>query len=170
MKLTISSPESRLLPAAKQLYFDSFPPEERRPWTDIANGEGPTLQMVFADGEFAGFITSWDLGNWIYIEHFAIMPGLRGGGIGAKAIAALKETSAKPLLLEAEPVSDDNPMASRRIGFYLRNGFHLIDYDYIQPPYAPGLPPVPLRLMCTDAETDGATAEKTLHKAVYKTI
>lgn len=170
MTLTIEAPKPSLLSLAEQLYTDSFPPEERRPWDDIANGNGPELHMVFADGKFAGFVTTWDLGSWTYIEHFAIMPDRRGGGIGAMALSVLKEMNCRPLLLEAEPPCEENPMAARRIEFYRRNGFFLLDYDYIQPPYAPGLTSVPLRLMCTEAATDATAAETALHTRVYKAI
>lgn len=170
MNISVKAPETSLLRTAEQLYLDSFPPEERRPWTDIADGHGPELHMIFADGDFAGFVTTWDLGTWTYIEHFAIMPERRGGGIGALVLTALKNMDSRPLLLEAEPSCESNPMATRRIEFYRRNGFHLLDYNYIQPPYTAGLPPVPLRLMCTDADADARAAENALHTRVYKTV
>lgn len=170
MNLSLRNPAPEFLDAAEQLYLESFPPEERRPWGDIVSGPaGPELRLIFRDGAFAGIITTWDLGTWTYVEHFAIMPYMRGGGIGGLVLERLAGMDEKPLLLEVERPGDGNPMASRRIEFYRRNGFALLDYDYIQPPYAPGLPEVPLRLMCTDPATDAETATRALHTQVYGT-
>lgn len=159
------------LAEAESLYLDAFPPEERRPWSTIvapASQAGPRLMFVSDGGDtFAGFVTLWDFGAFVYIEHFAIDPSIRGRGTGARVLARLADMAGRPLVLEAEPVADDNPMAARRIGFYQRNGFALLGHDYVQPPYQPGLPPVPLRLMSTDAAIDAAAVERTLHSEVY---
>ncbi|MDE6854772.1 MAG: GNAT family N-acetyltransferase [Muribaculaceae bacterium] len=161
------------LSKAERLYLDVFPPEERRPWTDIAAprlSDGPRLLFVASGagvGDFAGFVTLWDFGTFVYIEHFAIESSLRGHGTGAQVLALLRDMLARPIVLEAEPVSDDNPMAARRIAFYCRNGFALLDHDYVQPPYQAGLPSVPLRLMSTDAGISPAEVERVLHKRVY---
>lgn len=159
------------LTEAESLYLDAFPPEERRPWSSIvapASQAGPRLIFV-ADGghTFAGFVTLWDFGTFVYIEHFAIAPSIRGRGTGARVLARLADMVGRPFVLEAEPVADDNPMAARRIGFYQRNGFSLLDHDYVQPPYQSGLPSVPLRLMSTDPTIDAAAVERTLHSEVY---
>lgn len=168
MNLSLRTPAPEFLSAAEKLYLESFPPEERRPWADIVGGHScPALRLIFRDNAFAGIITTWDLGAWTYVEHFAIMPAMRGGGIGGLVLERLAGMDEKPLLLEVERPEDGNPMAPRRIEFYRRNGFALLDYDYIQPPYAPGLPEVPLRLMCTDPATDAEAATRALHTQVY---
>ena len=168
--IALSEPSAPELEQIRQLYFDSFPPEERRPWESLVAPEddGPILRTVQHDGVFAGMISYWDFGAFAYVEHFAILPSLRGGGTGAKTLAALKDALVKPIVLEVEPPCEDNPMAARRIGFYHRNGFETLDYDYIQPPYAPGLPSVPLILMSTDPAIDAAQAARTLIQKVYK--
>ena len=119
-------------------------------------------------GHYAGFISYWQFDTFAYIEHFAVNPAARGGGIGACALREFKAMSGLPVVLEVErPGSND--MADRRIAFYRRNGFHTIDsYDYIQPPYAPGLPEVPLLLMCDRPDRiDPAHVDATLRGEVY---
>ncbi|MDE5662369.1 MAG: GNAT family N-acetyltransferase [Muribaculaceae bacterium] len=154
---------------ARRLYMESFPPEERRPWEGIVNPEseyGPDLCHL-TDGEsYAGFMTLWDFGTFRYLEHFATMPELRGRGIGCMWMKKLIESSSSPVVLEVERPGD-NDMAERRIGFYRRCGMYLLDYDYIQPPYAPGLPEVPLLLMSSDPALDPAAVAATLHREVY---
>lgn len=159
--------------AAERLYTDAFPPEERRPWSDILNpasAMGPYAEAIIVDGAFAGFVTTWDLGRWIYVEHLAVDPSRRGGGTGSGLLRLLRDRSAKPIVLEVEPPAADNPMAERRIGFYARNGFSVLDYDYIQPPYSPELSSLPLLLMSTDPADDAAGIALALHKEVYKVV
>lgn len=159
--------------AAGRLYTDSFPPEERRPWGEIlspASSQGPHAEAIIVDDAFAGLVTTWDLGRWIYVEHLAVDPSLRGRGTGAALLSLLRSRSGRPVVLEVEPPAADNPMAERRIGFYARNGFSVLDYDYIQPPYSPGLPSVPLLLMSTDPDDDAAGIARALHREVYKVL
>ena len=58
-------------------------------------------------------------------------------------------------------------MAPRRIGFYRRNGFRLLEADYIQPPYAEDLPSLPLKLMSRGELPDIDRVISTLHQRVY---
>lgn len=157
------------LSSAEALYIRSFPPEERRPWRQIADTASlPTLYGIYVDGtSFAGFITVWCFDRYAYVEHFAVDPSRRGGGIGADALAALRHKLGVPVVLEVEPPDHSDPMAARRIAFYQRCGFSLLDYPYIQPPYAPGLPSVPLRLMTTDPSLGPSDITATLHSKVY---
>ncbi len=121
--------QSRLL---ADIYTESFPPEERRP-TDhffrLADTPGaPFRILVICDdaGHYAGFISYWQFDTFAYIEHFAVNPAARGGGIGACALQEFRAMSGLPVVLEVErPGSND--MADRRIAFYRRNGFHTIE-------------------------------------------
>lgn len=155
--------------SAEVLYISSFPPEERRPWSQIADAASEPCLYGLYTGEyiFAGIITVWKFNDFAYVEHFAVDPTKRGGGIGAQAIGELKHMLQLPVVLEVEPLDHPDPMASRRITFYERCGFTLLDYPYIQPPYAPGLPSVPLCLMTTDTGLDPSEISRTLHSKVY---
>ena len=158
--------------ALEKLYTESFPPAERRAWEAVASPADagcPLLRGVYSadGGRLLGLLSTWDFGDFRYVEHFAVFPELRGAGAGAKALAALAAESPAPVVLEVEPPCADNPMASRRIDFYRRNGFVLLDHDYMQPPYSPGLPWLSLRLMSTKSDTDAAAVERILHRRVY---
>lgn len=157
----------------RHLYETSFPPEERRPWEalrDIINdGTGPQLFVIETDGRAAGFITAWSLadGGMTYVEHFAVDGSMRGSGIGGAAIELLAQKMGR-IILEVEP-EGTTPEASRRIDFYSRHGFRLRpEIDYIQPPYAPGLPPVRLSIMTAgDESADMDTVIAELKRRVY---
>lgn len=159
----------------KKLYYNSFPPEERRAWNDIERRlsveKSPyNIEVILNGGEFAGFISWWQFADFCYVEHFAIEPAMRGMKIGARAISQFIENRTNPIVLEVE-LPESGEMARRRIEFYLRNGFVAhSDFDYIQPSYGEGLPLVPMMLM-----TAGASANvnlkhisQQLHEVVYR--
>lgn len=163
---------SKQIDTVRDIYMDSFPPEERRPWHDIIDkldtiGSPFSLTLILVKGKTAGFITSWDFGDFVYIEHFAMHPSGRGGGIGAKALKRFCRQAGKPVFLEVEPPALGN-MAQRRIKFYERNGFiPFYDFKYIQPPYAEGLPEVELVLMGTSHDVPLEEVKHKLHTIVY---
>lgn len=162
---------SASIPAGMEaLYIESFPPEERRPWSNILhladNDPRFTFHVISHDGIPAGLITIWNLGLARYVEHFAISPSMRGRGIGREAISKVITASGAPVVLEVEPASSGE-LARRRISFYTRAGLTAHHtFSYIQPPYAPGLPEVPLTLM-TSAPLPLLRLSSILHKEIY---
>ncbi len=126
---------------------EAFPYEERRDFDDyeiyFKNSHFAPFEIV--DGENAvGFVNLWVLSSFIYIEHIAIDPEIRGGGYGTKAINLVKEKFNKPIILEAEaPLSETQ---IKRIKFYENLGFKLNNYNYFQPSFHKG-EPVPLKLL-----------------------
>lgn len=157
----------------EKLFVDAFPPDERRPLAAQRNNtdnNGRFRCLLATDGNRTptGFITCWDLGLCLYVEHFATDPHMRGTGIGSAILQTLLSQSDKPVLLEVE--HPDTDIARRRIGFYRRNGFELWDdVDYMQPPYAPGQSAVPLLLMATSgiSRADAPDIIDNLHAQVY---
>lgn len=161
------------MPAGLQrLYETSFPVEERRPWNDICkridDGTGNyNIRAIIYCGKFAGFISWWNLSQAVYIEHFAVCPGMRGRGIGLRAMTSFVEEQQRSVILEVEPAGS-NAMADRRIGFYNRCGFiSHPEFDYMQPPYSPSLPSVPLMLMTIGADISLADAAESIRTEVY---
>ena len=174
MTIKIRKPSEKWLNRALNLYLSSFPVEERRPWPGImkpSSPHGPFLKIILVDDgteeRFAGMLTSWHFDDFNYLEQFATAPELRGGGIGAYVLQMLQNLNEFFWVLEVEPVSPDNPMAERRIGFYERNGFTLYDYKYMQPPYRNGLPSIPMRLMANTADMLPRNVAYTLRREVY---
>lgn len=142
---------SEFIAKSIKLYESAFPASERRPteeWIHKINNE-PAFTLYFIVNEkqhFLGFVTLWNFGSFSYIEHFATQGHMRGLGIGGKTIDMLHALEPnKCIILEAEPPED--PTAIRRIEFYKRHGFRLLDYEYTQPPYSPDNVAIPLKLM-----------------------
>lgn len=167
---------SRNISWVKRLYTDAFPIEERRPWDALIDklsdsGSHFHIMAIYSRGHLSGFISWWEMNDFRYIEHFAVDTRLRGSGIGAKAITRFV-TQGSPVILEVEP-ADTGLMAARRINFYKRCGFTPHPgFPYIQPPYAPGLPSMPLMLMTAKAsgrhpDIDLPEAATRIHTLVY---
>ncbi len=158
----------------KEIYFNSFPPEERRSWNSIKillsqNNSPYNIDIILCDGEVAGFISWWQFLDFCYVEHFAIKQSMRGMGIGVKAITQFTTKINTITVLEVE-LPNSGEMAQRRIEFYSRNGFIAHPhFEYIQPSYGAGLPPVPLMLMTanTPSHIDLNSISRQLHNVVY---
>lgn len=151
----------------------SFPVDERRPLDDqraVMDDPDYTVYVSHDEhGKIEGFISVWMLDDIAYVEHFAVAPECRGGGLGSRMLRKTAElTGGKLLCLEVEPPKTD--IARRRIAFYERNGFYLNDYDYEQPAYAPDRAAVPLCIMTCHGGIDRTTFEHlrdTLYRRVY---
>lgn len=171
--LSLQPPTSPLhWSALRDIYMEAFPPEERRTFEDIrskhADPSHPlSVLCIFRDGTVVGMLSWWQLPGFAYIEHFAVSSSLRGGGTGSRALSAFIAAVSIPVVLEVERPGA-NAMADRRIGFYRRNGFvPLSDYDYVQPPYSPSLPAVPLLLMSTNPVLRPDEVASLLYSVVY---
>ena len=122
--------------AALRLYADSFPPHEQREaasQAEILRQNAYHFDLIY-DGEcFVGMLLYWEIGEWLYIEHFCTLPELRGHGYGQRALQLLQEM---PLLLEIDPPGDE--ISLRRKHFYERCGFVENPYPHVHPPYHRG--------------------------------
>lgn len=142
------------------LYESAFPLNERKPReVQLRAMRSPDyFAHVFHEGDQpVGLSCHWVRPEFIYLEHIAIDPALRGRGIGARILSALLSTAVCPVLLEADP--PETEIAIRRIGFYERLGFvQNAHIHHLQPPYRPETGPVPLRLL-----SHPATISETLY-------
>jgi len=132
------------------LYESSFPYEERRSSTELKHSlqrNELTFNVIESDGVVAGFSIVWNLGEFFYLEHFAIKPSMRGGGIGEQVLKIYSETLGSNIILEVEPDSDS--ISHRRIEFYKRCGFSVVSKDYIQPKYEGEGDAMPLWIMAS---------------------
>lgn len=96
---------------------------------------------------------SWENADFIYVEHFCMLPDVRGRGCGAHALELLRARG-KTIILEIDPPVDD--ISRRRKGFYERNGFAANDYDYTHLPYHRGCKGHRLVIMSSPRRIDEA--------------
>lgn len=134
----------------KDLYVNSFPPNERREFDkvkfQILKPENEIFKILLGD-IVVGFISIWNFSDFVFIEHFAVKQELRGQGIGSDVINQITSKINKPFVLEVEPPTEE--FSIKRVNFYKRLGFRLVDKLYMQPSYDGVKPEVELRLMLT---------------------
>lgn len=152
-----------------QNYSTSFPEDERRDEDQFHQlFANPKVQVLVAvDGLLEiGYLILWKLSDCTYLEHFEVFKELRNRGLGSQILHALQKEYPK-IILESEPDFQDS-IAARRIQFYKRNGFHIVEENYIQPPYGQGKRALNLFLMSNFKVQDKKQCIAELHNVVYK--
>ena len=159
-------------PLFEKLLKESFPVAEYRDMRELREVvEKNRLFHIFSiedDARILGFISYWEFERFLYVEHFVIDKSFRGNKYGETAILKFVAQQSKPVVLEVEP--PETEIAVRRINFYKRCDFYLIDKDYMQPPYRKGEDMFRLMLMSTDKDfcTDSFECVRlTIYKEVY---
>lgn len=151
----------------------SFPENEYR----TPSGQKELLQhpeyrlMTESDeqGQMIAFLAAWEFPLFRFIEHLAVDPSVRGGGIGKRLMNKYLSESKKLTILEVELPEDT--LSCRRIRFYERLGFRLNDYDYVQPPLRVGEEDLPLKIMSYPkplAENEFLACKALLYDKVYR--
>ena len=160
------------LEEVRRIYELSFPIDERREFASLVellkSKRNFSLEAICRGDDVIGMLTSWQLNEWRYIEHFAIDASMRGQGVGRSVLKTFLMQQSSPVVLEVEPPVDD--WSVRRVAFYRSLGFELhSNYKYVQPPYGEGLKAIELCLMTYRAplDCDMDTPAHLLYKQVY---
>ena len=161
-----------VLDQVEQTYNEAFPEAERRDFALvrrlIAVEPAFQLRVFYRERTYVGFLSNWQFEGFRYVEHFAIDPSARNGGIGGEALRLFLSLQEDAVVLEVELPEDE--LTRRRVGFYERQGFHLDSQRYIQPPYRSGGPSLELRLMSygfLDLTQRFAEVRDALYQKVY---
>ncbi|MGN6421027.1 MAG: GNAT family N-acetyltransferase [Pseudobacter sp.] len=155
----ITSADHPQMSFIRELYESTFPEEERRDWSQLLQllGEpGMQLSVVMENQQPLGFVIAWKLGSWYYVEHLAIDPAQRGKNYGGRVMEVILEAGHGHVILEVERVHDNN--SQRRISFYEKLGYVIVNLDYHQPPYRKGGAALPMHLMSRPAISDEMAA------------
>lgn len=131
----LTSPSHPLYNRALELYQISFPFHEQREAPSqvaILQDDAYHFELVFDADIFVGIVLYWECSDFIYIEHFCILPEMRNRQYGQKVLALL-QMQQKTLILEIDPPID--AISARRKGFYERCGFVPNPYPHVHPPY-----------------------------------
>lgn len=152
----------------------SFPTEEIRTYEEqralLDDPRYGIWVLHRADGGILGLMAVWEFPEFAFIEHFAVDPAARNGGVGSAMLRTMTARLHTDICLEAEP--PETELASRRIGFYRRGGFFANLYPYMQPSISGGRKPIPLVLMTAGRPISRAEFEDirgVLYREVYKT-
>ena len=150
-----------------EMVFD-FPKAELKPLRAMLRlmdlGQYDPLLITDGEGQPLGYAMAWlpRTRNGALLEYLGVLRGKRNGGLGTHILPLLAQRYGQ-LFGEAEaPDSDDaaeNDLRRRRIAFYERNGFRVLDYDT-------ALFGVHFKSLYRGPETDDRKVEA-LHRSVY---
>lgn len=147
-------------PRAMELYRISFPCHELREEDSQVHIMGHPeyhFDAVYEGTAFIGLMLYWETECFIYVEHFCILPSLRGKKYGQRALELL-ERRGKTVILEIDPPVDE--VSVRRKSFYERCGYRVNPYPHDHPPYHADFAPHRLVVMsCPEPLEEGQYIE-----------
>lgn len=124
-----------VFPKCQSLYEEAFPKNERWAASPIKEDFGSTCYAAYKEGVFIGFISLLCEREVCHLVYFAILPELRGKGLGGEVLEGLKVLVAPmKIMLDVEVPHKGNKDADkrrRRIDFYKRHGFTLTRTTYM---------------------------------------
>jgi ribosomal protein S18 acetylase RimI-like enzyme len=90
----------------------SFPSDEYRTYDEQkALLDNPFYQVYVLKDSYNNFVMAfvavWEFEDFAFIEHFAVNPEYRNGGIGEKILNKLVDMLGKTICLEVEPPEDE---------------------------------------------------------------
>lgn len=167
MKLNLLNKEELTNLYKDEMMFD-FPRAELKPLRAMLRlmdmGQYDPLLVTDDQGVALGYAMIWlpRARNGALLEYLGVLRGKRNGGLGSQVLPLLPARYGQ-LFGEAEaPTSDDpaeNDLRRRRIAFYERNGFRVLDYEC-------ALFGVHFNCLYLGPETDDRKVEA-LHRSVY---
>ena len=149
-------------------YEKTFPEEERRSkdqFLDLAENPDAFVYSINHEDENIGYCVIWELQEFYFLEHFEVFEDFRNQKFGEKILESLQEKFEK-LILETEPDSLSE-IAERRLRFYERNGFSVIEKNYLQPSYGEGKYALNLFLMANFEPENLETLVQEIYSTVY---
>ena len=150
-------------------YEKTFPEDERRSkeqFLDLAENPDVFVFLIKNEDETIGYCVIWELNDFYFLEHFEVFEEFRNQKFGEKILESLQEKFEK-MILETEPDSLSE-IAARRLQFYQRNGFEIVEKNYLQPSYGEGKSSLHLFLMANFEPENVETLIQEIHKIVYE--
>lgn len=135
--IRVTDPNDANLKRLITLYEEAFPASERRKIEQLKRLIEEKDEMFFnaieCDDELCGLFIYWKFEEFYYLEHLAVYPEMRNKKIGQQVLDYIATNLQGLRLLEVEPAESE--MTTRRVNYYRRNGYEVLDCDYIQPSY-----------------------------------
>lgn len=130
MELKSIEREDAHLSRVRQLYQEAFPKVERVPFERLFTlKEKAAVDFIgyYHEAELLGFTYTFHYQDLSWLFYFAVVPSLRGKGIGTSILQQLEEREAgKRLMIDIEDPdqpSENEVQRRKRYDFYLRMGF-----------------------------------------------
>ena len=162
--------EDPQLPQVIVLYQQAFPASERREVNQlkrlIVGQSSMFFHVIEEGGKLAGLFVYWKLADFYYLEHLAVFPEMRNKKIGQQVLDYVAEHLKGVRLLEVEPTEDE--MTTRRVNYYRRNGYEVLDKTYVQPSYHALEDACPLWIMGSEDSPRLAEQVERIKEEVYR--
>ncbi|MFY4774348.1 GNAT family N-acetyltransferase [Metabacillus sp. RGM 3146] len=100
-----------------------FPTEEMKSREHIEALLKERSDIYFKDEGEHHVLMYAELEDFIFVDYLFVSKASRGQGLGGKLLSSLKEKK-KPIILEVEPVDENDEDTAKRLKFYQRQGFH----------------------------------------------
>ncbi|MDR1725660.1 MAG: GNAT family N-acetyltransferase [Bacteroidales bacterium] len=156
---------------AQKLYISAFIPDERREFSQILhllNTDNFKFYIVEDSLKPLAILLLWHLDAFYYIEHLAVEQNIRNNKIGTNIIQYLQNKIFEPIVLEVElPLSIE---AQRRISFYQRLGFTILNNYYLQPPYSTNKNEVEMKIMLYENDTHYSLSFEKIKETIYTMV
>lgn len=152
------------------LFVESFRTDERRDKEkqfELLSNPLYHLETLQNNKKAIAYIAYWNFDDFLYVEHLATAPEMRGQGIGKNILKELIERVNKLTVLEVEKPHDN--IAKRRIQFYKRLGFQVNDYEYFQPSYGKDKNEVPLLFLSNPRQISYIEFDR-IRKTIYREV
>lgn len=129
--------DSALFARAWSIYNGSFVDFERRSLFEqmaVMRLPSYTFRAIMTKGQVVGVLGLWQFEGFSFIEHLAVAPEQRCGGVGRLTMQGVQRTLSSAVVLDVEPFGKSHE-AARRVAFYQRLGFHYCAKTVTLPPY-----------------------------------
>ena len=150
-------------------YSTTFPADECRNLDQFQQlFANPQVEIlgVFRERQFVGYAIIWQLSNFSFMEHFEIFSEFQNQKLGSIFLQHIVQKHPH-LIIETEP-ENLNADAERRIKFYERNMFFILQKDYIQPAYSSEKNALTLWLMANYHPEKLDLVKENIYDVVYR--
>lgn len=151
-----------------QEYKQTFPQNERRndnQFQRLFSEKKVQIRSVFWEENLVGYLILWEFSFGFFLEHLEVFSSYRNQKLGSKILKKL-QSEKKNIFLESEP-ENLCEMAKRRLDFYKRNHFFVLDEHYLQPNYQKNEPPVPMFFLSSFEKIENLNQIK---EEIYKNV
>jgi ribosomal protein S18 acetylase RimI-like enzyme len=129
--------------------------------------------FIYFNEKIVGYLCYWELDEFCFIEHFAILEEYRNKGIGTSFLKHFIQNKNKNIILEVDipNANDFKNIALRRINFYKRIGFKVNEYEYYQPSFGDGFPQIAMYICSYPNQIDSSeflNIQNLIYRFIYE--
>ncbi|HSH24636.1 MAG TPA: GNAT family N-acetyltransferase [Massilibacterium sp.] len=149
-------------------YFPEEEMKDKRHFDVLLNEKGNIYKKLENDDYVVLYA---DFPDFLFIDYILIKEQARGKGLGKTLLNQFKQYG-KPILIEVEPSTEEDPDTIKRLRFYERNHFEYVPsiQYYLRSPYAPQKQVMNIMYWANEEYSDQFIFEKmkTMYQEIYQ--